>query len=311
MWTPAYAYLHTNSFVHTENVFRSALQNAGKLSELYPLHCYSVFRHRRPRPPCLTQNSAGLRWPRFPTTMLSFSWIIPSNISISGLIKPRSENIVQILVATFTLLALLPHSFYVHSILRDRWNLRLADPQVDDFPFSTLSIRIRIRIVLFGLITETYETSAKTIYLVAVAEATCDMVSSAFWIHKKERHNNAYHSRVKSMTFGSPLYLSFGCSQLKNFSVPDYRDNQCDESPLHAIRLFACSFTYCHLLELCKTCCPLSDIHFAVAGRVSGVVVDEGGHAVCLPSVTWNVVVNGGWSLMRGFTVVGKYSIAI
>ena len=26
----------------------------------YPLHCYSVFRHRRPRPPCLTQNTAGL-----------------------------------------------------------------------------------------------------------------------------------------------------------------------------------------------------------------------------------------------------------
>ena len=28
--------------------------------------------------------------------------------------------------------------------------------------------------------------------------------------------------------------------------------------------VFACSFKYCHLLELCKTCCPLSDIHFAV-----------------------------------------------
>ena len=81
----------------------------------YPLHCYSVFRHRRQRPTCLTQNSAGLRWPRFPTTMLSFSWINPSNISISGLIKPRSENIVHILVAAFTLLALLPHSCYVHS----------------------------------------------------------------------------------------------------------------------------------------------------------------------------------------------------
>ena len=34
MWTPAHTYLHTNSFVHTENVFRSALQNTGKLSEL-------------------------------------------------------------------------------------------------------------------------------------------------------------------------------------------------------------------------------------------------------------------------------------
>ena len=100
---------------------------------------YSVFR-RRPRSPRLTQNSVGLRWPRFPTTMLSFSWINLPNISISGLIKPRSENIVQILVATFTLLALMPHSFYFHSILRDRLNLRLADPQVDDFPFSILSI---------------------------------------------------------------------------------------------------------------------------------------------------------------------------
>ena len=124
-----------NSFVHTENVFRSALRNAGN-AVTYPLQ-----RHQaRPRSPCLTQNSAGLRWPRFPTTMLSFSWINLSNISISGLMKPRSENIVQILVATFTLLALLPHSFYFHSILRDRLNLRLADPQVDDFPFSILSI---------------------------------------------------------------------------------------------------------------------------------------------------------------------------
>ena len=33
-WTPEHAYLHTNSFVHTENVFRSALQNAGKRSDL-------------------------------------------------------------------------------------------------------------------------------------------------------------------------------------------------------------------------------------------------------------------------------------
>ena len=122
----------------------------------------------RPRSPCLTQNSVSLRWPRYPTTMLSFSWINLPNISILGLIKPRSENIVQLLIATFTLLALLPHSFYFHSILHDRWNLRLADPQVDDFPFSTLSI-IRL-------------------------------------------------------------------SQFKNFSEPDYRDNQCDESLLHAIR---------------------------------------------------------------------------
>ena len=107
MWTPAHAYLHTNSFVHTGNVFRSALQNAGKRSDpsATPPQCVSM--HRRSRPPCLTQNSVGLRWPRFPTTMLSFSWINLPNISISGLIKPHSENIVHILVATFMLLALL------------------------------------------------------------------------------------------------------------------------------------------------------------------------------------------------------------
>ena len=44
-----------------------------------------------------------------------------------------------------------------------------------------------------------------------------------------------------------------------------------------------------------------------VAGHVSGVVVDEGGHTVCLPSVTWNVVVDGGWSLMRGVVNEGFY----
>ena len=80
----------------------------------------------RPRSSCLTQNSVGLRRPRFPSTMLSLSWINLPNISISGLINPRSENIVQILVATFTLLALLPRSFYFQSILCDRLNLRLA-----------------------------------------------------------------------------------------------------------------------------------------------------------------------------------------
>ena len=37
------------------------------------------------------------------------------------------------------------------------------------------------------------------------------------------------------------------------------------------------------------------------------VVVDEGEHTVCLPSVTWNVVVNGGWSLMRGVVNEGFY----
>ena len=79
----------------------------------------------RPRSFCLTQNSVGLRRPRFPTTMLSLSWINLPNISISGLINPCSENIFQILVATFTLLDLLPRSFYFQYILCDRLNLRV------------------------------------------------------------------------------------------------------------------------------------------------------------------------------------------
>ena len=134
MWTPAHTYLHTNRFVHTENAFWSALQNAGKCSSL-------------------------------------------------------SATASEILVATFTLLALLPHSFYFHSIVRDRLNLRLADP--------------------------------------------------------------------KLMTFRSPLYVSFGCSQFKNFSVPDFRDNQCDESLLHEIRTTVLGFSV-HVCSSSQFCGRLS-----------------------------------------------------
>ena len=164
MWAPAHAYLH--KLLTVSSTLRTSFEAPGRMLEnaaTYPLQR----RQARPRSPCLTQNSIGLRSPYFPTTVLSFSWINLPNISISGLINPRSENIVHILVATFTLLALVPHSSYFHSILRDRLNLHLADPKVDDFPFSILSI----------------------------------------------------------------IFLQF-----KNFSVPDYQDNQCDESLLHAIR---------------------------------------------------------------------------
>ena len=97
------------------------------------------------------------------------------------------------------------------------------------------------------------------------------------------------------MNFRSPFYLSFGCSQFKNCSVPDYRDNQCDESLLHAIHpLFACTVIYSSHVKratLYRTFISRSFVrgnnsNDPVAGRVSGVVVDEGGHAVCLPSVT-------------------------
>ena len=128
--------------------------------------------------------------------MLSLSCINLPNISISGLINPRSENIVQILVATFTLLALLPRSFYFQSIIRDRLNLHLADPQVYDFPFSILSI-IPLQFFL-----------------------TC------------------------------PCQITATTNVMNHFCT--------------RYAVFACSFKYRHLLELCKTCCPLSDIHFAV-----------------------------------------------
>ena len=106
---------------YKQNVFRSALQNAGKRCDLSA----TLLRlQTRPRFPCLTQNSVGpigLRW-RFPTTMLSFSWINLPNISISGLrpITPRSENIVQTLVATFTLLALLTVTFVLFPLYPSR-----------------------------------------------------------------------------------------------------------------------------------------------------------------------------------------------
>ena len=119
----------TNSFVHAENIFRRVHCRTRENAASYPLQRLQA----HPLSSCLTQNSVGLRRPRFPTTMLSLSWMNLPNISISGLINPRSENIVQILVATSTLPALLPRSFYFQSILCDRLNLRPADPHVYDF----------------------------------------------------------------------------------------------------------------------------------------------------------------------------------
>ena len=186
--------------------------------------------------------------------MLSLSWINLPNISISGLINPRSENIVQILVATFTLLALLPRSFYFQSILRDRLNLRLADPQV-------------------------------------------------------------------YITFPSPFYLSFRCFFLKlvharlvprqpMWWITFARDT-------HYLRVRSSTATYWSYVKRAAIYLTFISQSFARGnnskdpgvGRVSGVVVDEGGHTVCLLSVTWNVVVNGGWSLMRGVVNEGFYCI--
>ena len=67
--------------------------------------------------------------------------------------------------------------------------------------------------------------------------------------------------------------------------------------------LFMCSFEYCHLLELDVKCAALhrtfipqsfitgNNSNSTVAGLVRGVVVEEGGHVVSLPSVTRGLVV--------------------
>ena len=92
-WIPAHVYLglHTNSFVHTENVFRSALQNAGKCSDLSATVSSGT--------PALSLFHAVQRMPAlaaFSNNNAVFFLDQYDNISISGLIKPRSENIVQI-----------------------------------------------------------------------------------------------------------------------------------------------------------------------------------------------------------------------
>ena len=81
--------------------------------------------------------------------------------------------------------------------------------------------------------------------------------------------------------------------------MPDYRDNQCDESLLHAIST-NCAFVRLSIAThwsnvkraaLCWTFILQSFVrgnnsNDPVAGRVNGVAVDEGGHAACLLYVT-------------------------
>ena len=197
MWTPAHAYLPANSFVHTENVFRSALQNAGKRSDLSSKtsSALSLFNteQRRPALATLCNNNADF----FLDQSTQHFEIGPYKTTFR---KHRSNIGSRIYVACLT-----------------------------------------ATFVLFPL------------------------------------------PPSRPIEFAS-------CSQFKNFSVPDYRDNQCNETILHAIRINK-------LLELCKRAALYrtfisqsfvrgNNSKDPVAGRVSGVVVDEGGHAVCLPSVT-------------------------
>ena len=164
MWTPAHAYLHTNSFVHTENVFRSALQNAGKRSDLSATASSGT--------PALSLNSLGLRWPRFPTTMLSFF-------------------------------------------------LDQSTQHFDIGPYKTTFRKHRSNI-------------GSHIYVACLRLSTATFV--LFPLYPSRPIEFASCRPPKLRTFHSPFYLSFGCSQFKNFYVPDYRDNQCDLSLLHAIR---------------------------------------------------------------------------
>ena len=202
-----------------------------------PLHRRSVFMHRRSRPPCLTQNSVGLRWPRFPTTMLSFSWINLPNISISGLIKPHSENIVHI-IGSHIYVACLTHC-HIHFISTLSFATDgicvLPTPKLITFrsPFYPSFAQVPVRhsichLVVYNLKTFPCQITAAT----NVMNDFCARyaLSATYWSYVKR----------------AALYWTF-------ISQSFVRGNNSNDP---------------------------------VAGRVSRVVVDEGGHAMCLPSVT-------------------------
>ena len=101
-----------NSIVHTRNGFRGVAVADRECPQ------------GRPHSRHLTQNSVGICWPRFKKTGF------------------RTENIVLIiLLFTYTRRLPLSLSFYVHlvSTIRNLLNLHLADPNVDDCPFSIQS----------------------------------------------------------------------------------------------------------------------------------------------------------------------------
>ena len=84
--------------------------------------------------------------------------------------------------------------------------------------------------------------------------------------------------------------------------------------------LFMCLFQYCYLLEFYVKCAALywtfisqsfTRGHNSNGPVAGGVVVDECGHKVCLPSVAWNVFINGGWTLVREVVNQGFYCICI
>ncbi len=108
-----------NSIVHTEMAFGCSRCRPRVTQR--PIH-YNVFRDVRTL--AIDHNSVGLRWPRFQKTGF------------------RTENIVLIiLLLTSTCRLPLSLSLYVHlvSTLRNLLNLHLANPKVDDFPFSIQS----------------------------------------------------------------------------------------------------------------------------------------------------------------------------
>ena len=225
MWTPAHEYLHTNTFVHTENVFRTPLQNAGKRSRLSATASSGT--------PALSLFNTEQRRP----ALAAFS----------------NHNAV----------------FFLDQ--------------------STQHVRYRASLNHF-------QKASFTIWYSHVYVACLTATIVLFPFYRSRPIESASCRPPKLMTFRSPFYISFGCSQFKNFSLPDYRDNQCDESLLHAIRTIyiLCTATYWSYVKrdaLYRTFISQSFVrghnsNDPVAGRVSGVVVDEGGHAVCLPFVT-------------------------
>ena len=128
------------------------------------------------------------------STTVSFLYQSTQHFDI-GLINPRSENIVQILVAIFRCLP------YCHVNF-----------------ISNLSF--------------------------AIESASCRPQSLRLSLF-----HSLYHS-VAKFCLTCPCQITATTNVMNHFCT--------------RYALFACSFKYCHLLELCKTCCPLSDIHFAV-----------------------------------------------
>ena len=135
MWPPTHVYLHTNSFIHTENVFQSALQNTRKRSDLSVTAssgtlALSLFNIEQRRPALATFSNNNAVFFLVQSTQHfdigSYKTKFRKHRSNIG-----SHIYVACLTATFVLFPLYPSRPIESASCR---------PQVTFFPFSTLSI---------------------------------------------------------------------------------------------------------------------------------------------------------------------------